>query len=59
MQCEEEVFHSLAISSPANNILRLAVDGRITMYFRPPGYSGERGTCGEGREGGRERVCFT
>ena len=30
--------------STANSILRLAVDGRIVMFFRPPGFSREKGT---------------
>ena len=34
---------SLSLSGPANNILRMAVDGRVCMYFRPPGYSTEKG----------------
>ena len=29
--------------STANSILRLAVDGRIVMFFRPPGFSQEKG----------------
>ena len=27
----------------ANNILRLAADGRILLYFCPPGYSSSKG----------------
>ena len=31
----------------ANHILRLATDGRICLYFRPPGYTQEEGTWGK------------
>lgn len=27
----------------ANSLLRLAADGRITLFFRPPGYSKDKG----------------
>lgn len=27
----------------ANSLLRLAVDGRLSLCFHPPGYSGQRG----------------